>query len=143
MEVNHHHYRQSQLDWIWYNKNTDKIGMGLSGTCTRNDIHMYIPVPITSSQRWYFLIMYWYTYGMEITNWSAYEWYTHTYILVPMTYTCRWYFPSMHWYTYGWKLLTDLTTFCVTFSTPLKSYKELKYIWVQIDTIYDLITNFL
>ena len=51
--------------------------------------------------RWYLLILYWYTYGMEITNWYAYKLYTHVHILVPMMYTCIRYFLSMHCYTYG------------------------------------------
>ena len=106
-----------------------------------NYIHMYIPVPMMYMCICYFLIMYWYIYGMEITNWYDYKLYTRTYILVPMMYTWRWYLLIMHWYTYGMKLLNDLTKFCVALSTPHTSYKEWKYMWVQIDTIYDLITN--
>ena len=69
-----------------------------------NDIHMYIPVPMMYTCRWYLLIMYWYTYGMEITNWYAYAWYTHTYTLLLMMYTCIWYLIRTHWNTYGMEI---------------------------------------
>ena len=106
-----------------------------------NDVHMYIPVPMIYMWRLYFLIIYCWSYQMEINNWSAYKWYTHTYILVPMMYMCRWYFLSTHWYTYGMKITNWSTTICLTLSTPHISYKEWNYMWVQIDTIYYLKTN--
>ena len=43
----------------------------------------------------------------------------------------------------GLEWWTDMPTICVTIYMPHTSYKEWKYMWMWLDTIYDIIKNVL
>ena len=63
------------------------------------------------------------------------------YIPVPMTCVCR-YYTSARIVTYtGWEQQSYIITICVKFLCHVFRIKNGKYKWMQVDNIYDLISN--